>query len=141
MAKIAMEVKELMCKLNGLSMVGTVDSGGMPNVAPRFILETPDDEFLVFGDIPKHHTYQNLRRNPKCTVCIVDPATYASFQLKGEATFESTGPIQSKVKEKLTAMGLGNEPWEAVKIRVTEVFSHRPEEAWKVQLNKAGTKM
>lgn len=135
-------MKELMCKVGGMSFVGTIDSDGMPNIAPRLILETlntvEEEDTLVFGDLPEHHTYRNLERNPKCTICVVDPNTYVSFQLKGKAIIEpGTSLLTAKIKDKLSKMGLGNQPWETIKVIVTEAFSHKPEEAWKNLHDKA----
>ncbi len=86
MAKIPEEVQDFL--KNKLAWVATASPDGLPNATPKGTVQLIDDEHLVFADLFSLKTRENLQKNPKVAVTVVDEKTHKGYQLKG---FRRTG--------------------------------------------------
>ena len=77
-----------------LGLFATVDAEGRPQVNPVWFLW--DGERLQLSIKPETVKFRNLRRDPRCALCIADPSRPARYlELRGEA-------VEFKLYEDLT---------------------------------------
>ena len=72
MVSIPKEVQEFFAGKMGWVATSTID--GEPNVTPKGTVQVLDDQHVVFGDLFSLKTRQNLERNPKVAITVIDPA-------------------------------------------------------------------
>ncbi len=99
MAKIPKEVQEFV--KNKLAWVATASPDGVPNTTPKGSVQVIDDEHLVFADLFSLKTRDNLQKNPKVAVTIIDQEKYKGYQFKGSAQLVDSGPIFDQMVEQL----------------------------------------
>jgi uncharacterized protein len=99
MARIPKEVQEFV--KNKLAWVATASPDGVPNTTPKGSVQVIDDEHLVFADLFSLKTRDNLQKNPKVAVTIIDEKKYKGYQLKGSAQLADSGPIFDQMVEQL----------------------------------------
>ncbi len=95
MAKIPEEVQEFL--KDKLAWVATASPDGMPNATPKGTVQLLDDEHLVFADLFSLKTRENLQKNPKAAVTVVDEKTRKGYQLKGSVELADSGPLFDKI--------------------------------------------
>ncbi len=106
-----------------MGWVGTSSPDGIPNVTPKGTIRLLDDQHVMFADLFSLKTRQNLERNPKVAVTVVDSASAKGYQLKGTAELISSGPLFEQFKEQLNQAMLALPPLKyVVKIAVESVF-------------------
>ena len=99
MAKIPKEVQEFL--QDKMAWVATATPDGVPNVTPKGSVRVLDDEHLVFADLFSRKTRENLLKNPKVAVTVVDEKKYKGYQIKGTVELLSSGPLFEQVAEML----------------------------------------
>ena len=99
MAKIPKEVQEFV--KNKMAWVATASSDGVPNTTPKGTVQVIDDEHIVFADLFSLKTRDNLQKNPKAAVTVVDMEKYKGYQFKGSAQLVDSGPVFDQVVEQL----------------------------------------
>jgi hypothetical protein len=99
MAKIPGEVQEFV--KNKMAWVATASPDGTPNVTPKGSVQVLDDEHLIFADLFSLKTSDNLQKNPKVAVTVIDEKKYKGYQLKGAAQLVDSGPVFDQVVEQL----------------------------------------
>jgi predicted pyridoxine 5'-phosphate oxidase superfamily flavin-nucleotide-binding protein len=99
MVKIPEVVQEFL--KNKMAWVASASPDGLPNVTPKGTVQVLDDEHLVFADLFSLKTRENLQKNPKAAVTVVDEKTHKGYQLKGSVELISSGPLFEKVAEQL----------------------------------------
>jgi len=99
MAKIPGEVQEFV--KNKMAWVATASPDGTPNVTPKGSVRVLDDEHLIFADLFSLKTGDNLQKNPKVAVTVIDEKKYKGYQLKGAAQLVDSGPVFNQVVEQL----------------------------------------
>jgi predicted pyridoxine 5'-phosphate oxidase superfamily flavin-nucleotide-binding protein len=99
MAKIPKEVQEFV--KNKLAWVATASPDGVPNTTPKGSVQVIDDEHLVFADLFSLKTRDNLQKNPKVAVTIIDQEKYKGYQFKGSAQLVDSGPLFDQMVEQL----------------------------------------
>ena len=119
MAKIPEEVQEFL--KNKMAWVATASPDGLPNTTPKGTVRLIDDEHLVFADLFSLKTRENLQKNPKAAVTVVDEKTHKGYQLKGSAELVDSGPLFDQIVEQLKPMKLPR-PKYVVKITVDSVY-------------------
>ena len=106
-----------------MGWVGTSSPDGIPNVTPKGTIRLLDDQHVMFADLFSLKTRQNLEKNPKVAVTVIDPASAKGYQLKGTAELISSGPLFEQFKEQLNQAMLALPPLKyVVKISVESVF-------------------
>ncbi len=99
MAKIPKEVQEFV--KNKMAWVATASSDGVPNTTPKGTVQVIDDQHIVFADLFSLKTRDNLQKNPKAAVTVVDMEKYKGYQFKGSAQLVDSGPVFDQVVEQL----------------------------------------
>jgi hypothetical protein len=106
-----------------MGWVGTSTPDGLPNVTPKGTLRLLDDQHVIFADLFSLKTRQNLEKNPRVAVTVMDMASAKGYQLKGTAELISSGPLFEQFAEQLKQ---GNPslpaPKYVVKIAVESVY-------------------
>lgn len=121
MVKISEEVKEFL--RTHLAFVATSDLRNMPNVVPKGDVAVIDEHTLVFADLYAHQTKENLARNPHISICVVNPASYTGYQLKGKAKIVERGKEYEELSRQASGAGqLGHRDAKyAVKVTVDKI--------------------
>jgi predicted pyridoxine 5'-phosphate oxidase superfamily flavin-nucleotide-binding protein len=119
MARIPGEVQEFL--KNKMAWVATASLDGMPNTTPKGTVKLLDDEHLVFADLLSLKTRENLQKNPKVAVTVIDDKSHKGFQMKGSAELLDSGALFEQIVEQLKPKGLPK-PKYVVKITVESVY-------------------
>lgn len=82
-----------------LGYVATVSPDGSPNVSPKGSLTVLDDDHLVFADVESPNTVENLSRDPRTEVNVVDPFLRRGFRFRGKGEVLHAGMTYWKVLE------------------------------------------
>jgi uncharacterized protein len=99
MAKIPKDVQEFV--KGKMAWVSTATLDGIPNATPKGSVRVIDDEHLVFADLFSCKTRENLLKNPRVAVTVVDEKTYKGYQLKGKAELLTSGPVYDEMAAQL----------------------------------------
>jgi predicted pyridoxine 5'-phosphate oxidase superfamily flavin-nucleotide-binding protein len=127
LVKIPEEAVTLILKNDNVVLVGSVDSKGVPNIAPRFVLAVIEDERLLFADAYRNKTFDNIKAWRKVTVSVIDKETMGGFQLKGDAEEVVDDDLVAQASAKLAEHGISAKPEKAWVLAVNEVYSLKPE--------------
>jgi predicted pyridoxine 5'-phosphate oxidase superfamily flavin-nucleotide-binding protein len=99
MARIPKEVQEFV--KNKMAWVATASPDGVPNTTPKGTAQVIDDEHIVFADLFSLKTRDNLQKNPKIAVTVIDLQTHKGYQFKGSAQLVDSGPVFDQAVERL----------------------------------------
>ncbi len=99
MAKISGEVQEFV--KGNMAWVATASPDGVPNTTPKGTVQVLDDEHIIFADLFSLKTRDNLQKNPKIAVTVIDMEKKKGYQFKGSAQLVDSGPVFDQVVEKL----------------------------------------
>jgi predicted pyridoxine 5'-phosphate oxidase superfamily flavin-nucleotide-binding protein len=103
--------------------VGTSTPDGIPNVTPKGTIRLLDDQHVMFADLFSLKTRQNLEKNPKVAVTVIDATSAKGYQLKGTAELISAGPLFEQFGEQLKQAMPSLPPLKyVVKIAVESVY-------------------
>ena len=80
MAKIPKEVQEFM--QGKMAWVATASPEGVPNTTPKGTVKVIDDEHLVFADLFSRKTRENLLKNPKVAVTVIDEKSHKGYLVR-----------------------------------------------------------
>ena len=104
-----------------LGFFATVCADGSPNLSPKGTIAVWDDNHLAFGNIRSPGTLENLRRNPRIDVNVVDPFTRKGYRFKGVTAILESGEQYDRAIEFYRARGSKVSAFkEIVLIEVTE---------------------
>lgn len=121
MAKIPKEVQDFM--KGKMGWVATASPDGVPNATPKGSVRLIDDEHLVFADLFSRKTRENLLKNPKVAVTVIDEKSHKGFQIKGAAELLTAGELFKQVAEELKKAPMKLPPATyVVKITVEAVY-------------------
>lgn len=110
-----------------LGWVATASPEGMPNVTPKGTIRVFDDSTIVFADLFSMKTRDNLKRNPKVAVTVIDGEKGKGYQFKGTAELVNSGPVFEKVKEELKKSPKQlPAPTYVARITVEEIYDQSP---------------
>jgi predicted pyridoxine 5'-phosphate oxidase superfamily flavin-nucleotide-binding protein len=74
-----------------LGFFATICADGSPNLSPKGTIAVWNDSHLAFGNIRSPRTIENLRRDPRVDINVVDPFTRKGYRFKGLATILDSG--------------------------------------------------
>ena len=104
-----------------LGFFATVCADGSPNLSPKGTIAVWDDNHLAFGNIRSPKTLENLRRNPRIDINVVDPFTRKGYRFKGIASILESGASYDRAVEFYRARGSKVSAFrEIVLIEITE---------------------
>ena len=104
-----------------LGFVATVNPDGSPNLSPKGTTTLFDDAHLLFADIASPHTIENLDRDARVEINMVDPITRKGYRFRGIATVHRDGETYERGLEVLRARGSSAGPDRVKSIVVIEV--------------------
>ena len=121
MAKIPKEIQEFLPGKMGWVATATLD--GVPNVTPKGSVKVLDDEHVIFVDLFSRKTRENLEKNPRVAVTVVDEKNFKGYQMKGSAELLASGPLYDRAVEELKQAPMKLPPPKyVVKIAVDSVY-------------------
>ncbi|KIU18281.1 pyridoxamine 5'-phosphate oxidase family protein [Mycolicibacterium llatzerense] len=74
-----------------LAFVATVNQDGSPNLSPKGSLHVYDDDRVAFMDIASPGTIENLARNPRIEIVVIDLLRRRGYRFSGAAEVHSPG--------------------------------------------------
>jgi predicted pyridoxine 5'-phosphate oxidase superfamily flavin-nucleotide-binding protein len=129
MAILSERMKEIFSK-QGVFVLGTADSNGIPNVVPVGAIKLLDDETILVSDQFFLKTLINLRKNPKVAVSFWDTDKGEGYQIKGDASIHTEGKIYEETAEWVRQYGeqIGHplKSKGAIVIKITAIYSVTP---------------
>lgn len=121
MAKLPKEVQEFM--KGKMGWVATASPDGVPNATPKGSVRVIDDEHIVFADLFSRKTRENLLKNPKVAVTVIDEKSFKGYQIKGSAELLTAGELFDRVSDELKKVPMKlPPPTYVVKITVEKVY-------------------
>jgi predicted pyridoxine 5'-phosphate oxidase superfamily flavin-nucleotide-binding protein len=121
MVKVPKEVQEFM--KGKMAWVATASPEGVPNATPKGTVRVIDDEHLVFADLFSRKTRENLLKNPKVAVTVIDEKSHKGYQIKGVAELLTAGDLFDQMAAELKKAPMKLPPATyVVKITVDSVY-------------------
>ncbi|SFG24042.1 hypothetical protein SAMN05660649_01097 [Desulfotomaculum arcticum] len=119
MVLISQEMKEMVTQ--NQCFIATVDSNGVPSVAPKGSTTVLDDNTIAFAEIVGKKTYNNIQNNHNVAVVVADRNSLAGYRFCGNAELVTSGPVYDLFCENLHRLRLPD-PLAVVKINVKEIY-------------------
>ncbi|MFA5008473.1 MAG: pyridoxamine 5'-phosphate oxidase family protein [Candidatus Omnitrophota bacterium] len=82
--------------------VGTCDSSGRPNVAPKFLIKVEDDN-IYLADYVFGRTFVNLKKNSRASLSTINLDTLIGYQINGIAKIIVSGQEFKKLIKEMQA--------------------------------------
>jgi hypothetical protein len=134
------DIIRLIIKQDNVVLVGSVNSKGIPNISPRYVLGILGNEKLLFADAYQNKTFHNVKAWPKVTVAILDKdGRGGGYQLKGEVEEVTDVHLVSEASKKLKEFGIKLKPKKVWTLAVREVYSLEPSGKSKYPISQAYT--
>jgi uncharacterized protein len=105
--------------------IGTVNSDGTPNVAPKRSTRVLSDDSLIFSEGTGGTTYANIKRGSKVSVAVVNRDILDGFRFAGSASLHEDGELYEKAAEMAVKNGF-RKPLAVVVIKISEIHSLKP---------------
>ena len=111
--------------------VATTGSDGKPNVAGKSVM-VMDPETIVWGELYFMQTYENLKQNPRASICIWQRSPpFRAYKVNGKVKIHENDEIAAQLDDRVRA-GHGmdfkarREKLAAVFFSVEEVYDQTP---------------
>jgi predicted pyridoxine 5'-phosphate oxidase superfamily flavin-nucleotide-binding protein len=112
--KLTAEVKEYINR-SVLCWLATASLNHTPNVSPKEVFDSYDDDKIIIANIASPQTVRNIRENPKVCVSFIDIFVQKGFQVKGLAEIVGKGDRNFKpMEEVLMKMTEGKYPFATI---------------------------
>jgi predicted pyridoxine 5'-phosphate oxidase superfamily flavin-nucleotide-binding protein len=111
--------------------VATTGPDGTPNVAPKSVM-VMNPSTIVWGELYFMQTYENLKRNPRASICVWNRTPpFSAYKVNGTVTIHENDEVSARVNE---AMRTGHpmvfkarrEQLAAVRFSVEEIYDQTP---------------
>jgi predicted pyridoxine 5'-phosphate oxidase superfamily flavin-nucleotide-binding protein len=123
MATLTQEMKDMIATQQ--CFVGTVNSDGTPNVAPKRSTRVLSDESLIFTEGTGGATYANIKRGSKVAVSVVNREILNGYRFLGNASVHEDGELYEQAAAMSEKSGMPK-PRAVVVIKITEIHSLKP---------------
>ena len=123
MATLAQEMKDMIATQQ--CFIGTVNSDGTPNVAPKRSTRVLSDDSLIFSEGTGGATYANIKRGSKVSVSVVNRDIIDGFRFLGNASLHEDGQLYEQAAEMAEKRGMPR-PIAVVVIKITEIHTLKP---------------
>ena len=123
MVKLTQEMKDMIATQQ--CFIGTVDSDGSPNVAPKRSTRVLTDDTLIFSEGTGGTTYANIIRGSKVSVAVVNREILNGFRFLGNPTIHDSGELYERAVAMSEKAGMPA-PLAVVVIHITEIHSLKP---------------
>jgi len=112
--------------------VATCGPDGKPNVAGKSVM-VMDPETIVWGELYFGQTYENLKRNPRASLCVwkrTFPTT--AYKVNGRVVIHENDAIAARLDERVraghpTALKARRDNMAAVYFTVEEIYDQTPD--------------
>jgi len=121
MAKLTEEMKALIGSQQ--AFIATASPDGVPNIGPKASTHVVDDEHIVFYELTGGRTWENLQKNPKIAIAVVDRNAMQGYRFVGKAELVTVGELYEGAKKLADMMKLPAPPKAAVKVKVEEIYN------------------
>lgn len=121
MAKLTEEMKALVSSQQ--AFIATATPNGVPNIATKGSTKVLDDEHLVFFELTGGRTWENLQKNPKVAIAVVDRSKMQGFRFVGTAQLITEGELYTAAQKLAEMLKLQVPAKAAVKVRVEEIYN------------------
>ena len=123
MATLTKEMKDMIATQQ--CFIGTVNSDGTPNVAPKRSTRVLSDDSLIFTEGTGGTTYANIKSGSKVAVAVVNREILEGYRFKGSASLEESGLLYDQAAETATKLGM-RKPFAVAIIHIEEIYSLKP---------------
>ena len=123
MATLTQEMKEMIATQQ--CFIGTVNSDGTPNVAPKRSTRVLSDQSLIFTEGTGGTTYANIKRGSKVSVAVVNREILNGFRFLGNAVAQEDGELYEQAAAMSAKIGMPK-PVAVVVIKILEIHSLKP---------------
>ena len=123
MATLTQEMKDMIATQQ--CFIGTVNSDGTPNVAPKRSTRVLSDDSLIFSEGTGGATYANIKRGSKVSVSVVNRDIIDGFRFLGNASLHEDGQLYEQAAEMAEKRGMPR-PIAVVVIKLTEIHTLKP---------------
>jgi predicted pyridoxine 5'-phosphate oxidase superfamily flavin-nucleotide-binding protein len=123
MATLTKEMKDMIATQQ--CFVGTVNTDGTPNVAPKRSTRVLSDDSLIFTEGTGGATYANIKRGSKVSVSVVNRDILDGFRFVGNASLHEEGELYEQAAAMSLKIGM-LKPKGVVVIDITEIHSLKP---------------
>jgi len=121
LAKLTDEMKALVGSQQ--PFVATASPDGVPNIGPKGSTHVLDDEHIVFYELTGGRTWENLQKNPKVAVAVVDRSKMQGYRFVGKAELITEGELYEGAKKLAEMLKTPAPPKAAVKVKVEEIYN------------------
>ena len=121
MAKLTEEMKTLMGSQQ--AFIATASPDGVPNIGPKASTHVLDDEHIVFYELTGGRTWENLQKNPKVAIAVVDRSVFQGYRFVGKAELVTDGELYEGAKKLAEMMKAPAPAKAAVKVTVEEIYN------------------
>jgi predicted pyridoxine 5'-phosphate oxidase superfamily flavin-nucleotide-binding protein len=83
MAKLSEEMKTLIA--NQPTFIATATTNGVPNIVFKATTRVLDDEHFIFYELFGGRTWENLQKNPRVAIAVVDRSKMQGYRFVGTA--------------------------------------------------------
>lgn len=123
MATLTQEMKDMIATQQ--CFVGTVNSDGTPNVAPKRSMRVLSGNSLIFSEGTGGATYANIKRGSKISVSVVNRDILDGFRFVGNALLYENGELYEQAAAMSVKIGMPR-PLAVAVINITEIHSLKP---------------
>lgn len=120
MGMISKKIKEFL-EVQKLGYVATVSDNCHPNLSPKGTIIGWDSETIAFANIRSPDTVQNLQKNPRVEISVIDPLLRKGFLFKGTSRIINNGETFDKILAHYRENGIKSPIHSIVLIDVTNV--------------------
>ena len=120
MAKLTEEMKALIGSQQ--PFIATASPDGVPNIGPKASTHVVDDEHIVFYELTGGRTWENLQKNPKVAIAVVDRNAMQGYRFVGKAELITEGELYEGAKKLAEMMNMPAPPKATVKVKVEEIY-------------------
>ncbi len=121
MAKLTEEMKALVA--NQQAFIATATPNGVPNIATKGSTRVLDDEHLVFFELTGGRTWENLQKNPKVAIAVVDRSKMQGYRFVGTAQLITEGELYAAAQKLAEMLKIPFPAKAAVKVKVEEIYN------------------
>lgn len=97
MAKLTEEMKTLIA--NQQAFIATASPDGAPNIATKGSTRVLDDEHIVFFELTGGRTWENLQKNPKIAVAVVNRSKMQGYRFVGTVEIITEGELYTAAQK------------------------------------------
>jgi predicted pyridoxine 5'-phosphate oxidase superfamily flavin-nucleotide-binding protein len=105
--------------------VGTVNSEGMPNVAPKRSTRVLSDDSLIFTEGTGGATYANIKQGSKVSISVVNREILDGYRFAGSASLQESGELYEQAAAMSAKLGMPK-PRAVVIIKIIEIHTLKP---------------